>query len=117
MWQEIFNKAILAGHTESHGDRIYQCEKCDTRCKTKEAIRTHRRNKHSGIKQKQLTEEEMQKKRENTCLNHVKDRLKQKENNGGVLRIGKEIIKFNEYMKNWNAKKRAQKKGQLKCLA
>ena len=110
--KKYLNKGRLATHAESHGERIYQCEKCETMFRTKDAKRVHKKKKHSGIRPKQLTEEERKKKNEITRLHHLKMRQKQKEINGGVLRTGEERIKFNEYMKNWNEKRRAKKKSQ-----
>ena len=104
--KKYINRVRLLTHAESHGERIYQCDKCCARFKTKDAQRVHNRRKHLGIKPKQLSEEEIKKKNEIARLYHVKMRLKQKEVNGGVLRKGEERVKFNEYMKNWRAQKK-----------
>ena len=107
MRQEYLHKVRLESHLESHGDRIYQSDKCDTRFKTKDAKRAHSKKKHLGIKPRQLSEEEVKQKNENARLYAVKMRLKQKEMNGGVLRKGEERIKFNKYMANRRAHKKA----------
>ena len=107
--KKYLHKVRLATHSESHGDRIYQCDECDTWFKTKDAKRAHSRKKHLGIKPKQLSEEEVKQKNENARLYAVKMRLKLKEINGGVLRKGEERINFNKYMTN----RRAQKKASL----
>ena len=108
--KRCLSKAKLAIHSQRHGDLIHQCDICDTRYRFVDSLRIHKRDKHSGYKPKQLTQEQLEKKREQIRLNHVIERQKQKEKNGGVLRIGEERIKFNQYMKNWNAKRRAKNK-------
>ena len=104
------NKASLAVHVQSHGDRTISCKDCDKKFKRKDVLRVHIKRNHLGLKAKCLTEEELEKKRACVRLSHVKRRLKLKEANGGVLRKGEERIKFNNYKKNWSAKRRNQQK-------
>ena len=103
-------KSKLEAHTDSrHGGKIYPCDRCQKSYRTKDVLRSHYKKKHGDTTPKVMTDEELKKKREYMRLYHVRQRQKQKSKNGGVLRTGEERIKFNEYMKNWNAKRRAKK--------
>ena len=114
--KKYLNKARLEVHAGSHKEKTIPCNKCDKKFKIKDDLRLHNKRKHLGIKPKKLTEEELEKKRASVRVCHVKRRLKQKQANGGMLRTGEERIKFNEYMKNWSAKRREQNKAKTPKL-
>ena len=96
----FYGKATLTSHEYLHtGSYNFICGKCDSSFKTDNGLRTHNNVKHLGKVQKQSTKD-----KHNARTKEI--RKEQKKRNGGVLRVGEERLKFNEYMRKWTQKKK-----------
>ena len=96
----FYSRATLTSHEYLHTDSYnFICAKCNSSFKTDNGLRTHKNVKHLGKVQKQSTRD-----KHNARTKEI--RKEQKIRNGGVLRVGEERLKFNEYMRKWTQKKK-----------
>ena len=101
---------VLSDHEKTHSsEKPELCSKCDKTFKTKSSLRTHTKRKHLGYKEPEKTKEEKEKMKAYLRAYALKRRAEKKAKNNGVLRTGEERTQFNNYMREWNAKKRKDK--------
>ena len=99
----------LKEHEKAHSNkRDILCTQCHKGFNFKSVLRNHMKIHHGdgGHTPKKKTEEDRQKHK----AYMVERRAAKKAQNGGVLRNEEERKEFNEYMRQWNAKKRLQMK-------
>ena len=88
-------------HLEGHN---FICDQCEATFKTSNALRIHTNRIH--LRKWVLTEEQ----REKQNLRKRKFRADKKARNGGMLRTPEEKAVFNEYMRNYMARRKAAAK-------
>lgn len=99
----FYSKFCLTDHEFIHLDHnSFFCDECEAGYKTKNALRLHKNKAHLG---KYLPTEEQRKKQNMMKVQRNAD----KKARNGSIRTPEEKIKFNEYMRNYQAKKRMQK--------
>jgi len=100
----FYTQCSLSEHEMTHLEHdSFFCDQCEKGYKTKNALRIHRNKIHLGmypLKPEQRTKQNMAK---------IQKRADTKARNGGVLRTPEEKVKFNEYMRNYQARKREEK--------
>ena len=101
----FWNKTTLTNHEDVHleGNNFF-CDQCECTFKTSNALRIHTNRIH--LKKWQYTEEQ----REKQNLRKRKFRADKKAKNGGMLRTPEEKVVFNEYMRNYMARRKAAAK-------
>jgi len=100
----FYTQCDLSEHEMTHLEHdSFFCDQCEKGYKTKNALRIHRNKIHLGmypLKPEQRTKQNLAK---------IQKRAEIKARNGGVLRTPEEKVKFNEYMRNYQARKREEK--------
>ena len=98
---------LLKEHELTHSkEKTFLCTQCDKSFYTTQTLRYHTKVYHEGHSPKKPTE----KQREYLRAYMMKKRAQVKAEKGGVCRTEEEKIQFNEYMRQWNAKKRLESK-------
>ena len=101
----FWNKTSLTTHEDVHLEgHNFICDQCEATFKTSNALRIHTNRIHLG--KWVLTEEQ----REKQNLRKRKFRADKKARNGGMLRTPEEKAVFNEYMRNYMARRKAAAK-------
>lgn len=101
----FWNKTSLTTHEDVHLEgNNFICDQCECTFKTSNALRIHTNRIHLG--KWALTEEQRAKQN----LRKRKFRADKKAKNGGMLRTPEEKAVFNEYMRNYMARRKAAAK-------
>ena len=101
----FWNKTSLTTHEDVHLEgNNFICDQCECTFKTSNALRIHTNRIHLG--KWVLTEEQRAKQN----LRKRKFRAEKKAKNGGMLRTPEEKAVFNEYMRNYMARRKAAAK-------
>ena len=101
----FWNKTSLTTHEDVHLEgNNFICDQCECTFKTSNALRIHTNRIHLG--KWVLTEEQRAKQN----LRKRKFRADKKAKNGGMLRTPEEKAVFNEYMRNYMARRKAAAK-------
>ena len=104
--KKFYRQCILTAHEFIHLDyNSFFCDQCECGYKTQNGLRIHINKVHNG--KYGLTEE----KRKELNVKRNKRRADNKVKNGGNYRTPEERVKFNEYMREYQARKRLQKAG------
>ena len=99
--KKFYTQGLLSNHENIHLEHAkYFCSLCKYGAKTNAALQQHTKIKHEG---KYVVTD---KQREDARARGRKWRAMKKEKNGGTLRSAEEKVKFNEYMKKHQARKR-----------